>query len=264
MKKTLTALALAATTVSGSAMAWTEGDFNGSIDMGGSISPEKSGWQWKLGDSQLDGFNLNASDATASGNNLVWNGIGTAFPVLMGKTLKPYGNITVGMIPVITYGGEGFSIKSSETSAPEVTLTAKGKTDGSKVGTLKFNLNMFALSTPEWKDANGSTYTYQQIVDPSKSYGNGFLQNAGYYKTMTSTQVKDAIIRILGGDMITINGAVIESNYTDAAQFNSAITAEQQGAYASEFVDKSGTLTFPSNNVPTDWKSSLTVTVSYQ
>ncbi len=40
MKKTLIALAVAASAaVSGSAMAWSNGDFNGSVDIGGTVTP---------------------------------------------------------------------------------------------------------------------------------------------------------------------------------------------------------------------------------
>ncbi|EEU0721020.1 fimbrial protein, partial [Escherichia coli] len=51
MKKTLIALAVAASAVSGMAHAWTNGDFNGSVDIGGSITADddRQKWLWAVG-----------------------------------------------------------------------------------------------------------------------------------------------------------------------------------------------------------------------
>lgn len=48
MKKTLIALAVAVSAVSGAAHAWTTGDFNGSFDMNGTITADayKDKWEW--------------------------------------------------------------------------------------------------------------------------------------------------------------------------------------------------------------------------
>lgn len=59
MKKTLIALAVAASAaVSGSAIAWQDGDFNGSVDIGGSITSDQPTWQWKIGNMSADAINL--------------------------------------------------------------------------------------------------------------------------------------------------------------------------------------------------------------
>ncbi|MBC0343796.1 hypothetical protein FSF51_024035 [Escherichia coli] len=51
MKKTLIALAVAVSAVSGAAHAWTTGDFNGSFDMNGTITADayKDKWEWMVG-----------------------------------------------------------------------------------------------------------------------------------------------------------------------------------------------------------------------
>ncbi|EBT5667984.1 fimbrial protein [Salmonella enterica] len=260
MKKTLIALTLAVTTVSGSAMAWIEGDFNGSLDIGGSITPDKSGWQWKMEASQLSSLNLTTDTATESGGNIIWSKIGDAFPILMGKTLKAYKHST-GMSPLITYAGDGFNIRFPDNAAPVVSLAATGKTDPSKKGVLTFGMNMYALVSADYAAGPG----IQQIADTSKTYGNGYLQNARYVNSLTASTIKNGIDKILGREAIIIAANATEKNYTGPNIFNNTVVSNIQGAYASEFADKSGTLTFPAAaGAPVDWKSSLTVTVSYQ
>ncbi len=263
MKKTLIALAVAASAVvSGSAMAWQDGDFNGSVDIGGSITSDQPTWQWKIGNMSADAINLKLADATQSGSNNVWSNIGEeAYTILLGKTKFEYSGVSSGMSPVITYGGDGFNIKFPVDSAPEVELNATGKTDTSKVGTLTFKMNVFGLLNATRADGN----VYQILADTSKKYGNGYLQNAGYVNTLSAVSVRDNVERILEGEMIDIpSDATPASGYARPNHFNNTGFSEIQGVYASEYVANSGTLTFPQNATPTDWKATLRVTVSYQ
>ncbi|EPW6021750.1 hypothetical protein ACXPSQ_000940 [Salmonella enterica subsp. enterica serovar Newport] len=105
---------------------------------------------------------------------------------------------------------------------------------------------------------------YQTVADTSKANGNGYMQNAAYVKSMTSTQVKDHLPRILGADMITIAQDAVESSYTGPNVFNRADAKTIQGVYGSEIVAKSGQLSFPKDGVPSDWNAQMSVTVSYQ
>ncbi|EKQ3378485.1 fimbrial protein [Escherichia coli] len=263
MKKTLIALAVAASAaVSGSAMAWQTGDFDSSVDIGGSITQIKPSWKWQIGNASTNPIDLKVEDATQSGSDNVWSNIGgKAFTILLGRTVSEYAGVNTGMAPVITYGGDGFSISNPVDAAPIVKLTATGKSDPSKVGTFQFNMSMFALQAMQ--RSNGQ-YAYRSIIDVSKAYGNGYFQNAGYIKTLTATQMKDAVTSALGGDMITIEPSSTEFGNGSPSEFNSLGFQHIQGAYASEYVANSGTLTFPKDATPTDWKATLKVTVSYQ
>lgn len=267
MKKTLIALAVGmAAIVSTSAMAWTEGDFNGSIDIGGDIAaPQKGVWMWQNGASQISSLNLDKSKATVDGNNFTWTGIGeNSFPILMGKTSVRMPS-AAGLAPVIDYGGEGFSIKQNADAPPTITLKAKGKTDSSKEGTFTFNLAIWTVAS---LDAPNGTKLLQGIVDSNKTFGNGYLQNAGYYRGINSQEFANNVSRILGGDMITVNGYDSSAGLTDPRIYNGThpIVTEgntYEGSYASEFVAKSGTITFPVSDVPDDWKVTLLTTVTY-
>ncbi|MBN6398504.1 fimbrial protein [Escherichia coli] len=270
MKKTLIALAVAASAVvSGSAMAWQDGNFDSSVDIGGNITSEQPTWQWKIGNMSADAINLRLADATQSGSDNVWSNIGDkAYSILLGKTKFEYSNVSSGMSPIITYGGEGFNIKSPVDSAPIITLTATGKTDPSKVGKLTFKMNMFALTDLTWIGDGVDTFDkdiYQMIADTSKLYGNGYLQNAGYVKTMDTDFVKGELTRLLAGDMINISSSAVPTQtYTGPNVFDNVGAKNIEGVYGSEYVANSGTLTFPQDSTPTDWKATLRVTVAYQ
>ena len=71
MKKTLIALAVAASAVSGMAHAWESGDFNGTVDIGGSITADdyRQKWSWAVG-SAINGFSNALTDLTEGGTKL--------------------------------------------------------------------------------------------------------------------------------------------------------------------------------------------------
>lgn len=108
MKKTMIALALAASAVSGMAHAWTNGDFNGSVDIGGSITADdyRQKWSWAIG-SGLDGFNNALTELTNGGKSLTITVNGDK-PILLGKTNVAFATPVVGgvgAIPLITLSG---------------------------------------------------------------------------------------------------------------------------------------------------------------
>ena len=93
MKKTLIALAVAASAVSGIAHAWTNGDFNGSVDIGGSISADdyRQKWSWAIG-SGLNGFSNILTEMTDSGTKLIITVHGNK-PILLGKTTEAFATL---------------------------------------------------------------------------------------------------------------------------------------------------------------------------
>lgn len=106
MKKTLIALAVAASAVSGMAHAWTRGDFNGTVDIGGKITANdyRQKWEWSVG-SSIDGFNNSLSELTNGGKTLTIAVQGNK-PILLGKTIEAFAAPViggVGAIPKITF-----------------------------------------------------------------------------------------------------------------------------------------------------------------
>ncbi|EER0450274.1 fimbrial protein [Escherichia coli] len=108
MKKTLIALAVAASAVSGMAHAWTNGDFNGSVDIGGSITADddRQKWLWAVG-SDINGFNNSLKNITENKTKLTIT-VNSNKPILLGKTNEAFSTPVaggVGAIPQIAFTG---------------------------------------------------------------------------------------------------------------------------------------------------------------
>ncbi|HCP1391309.1 TPA: hypothetical protein OCX73_003975 [Escherichia coli] len=131
MKKTLIALAVAASAaVSGSAMAWTANGTGGSVDMGGTLSPEGkvTPWEVKVGDA------VKGLDAKIEkGQKTVEISLKSAIPLLGIRTQTSgvfHGQ--EGITPQISYGSAIDAHSFKEGMAP-LTLEVKDS-KGAKIG----------------------------------------------------------------------------------------------------------------------------------
>lgn len=132
MKKTLVALALAATTVSGSAMAWTANGTGGSLELGGTLTPLANPVPWEV----LTGSavaNLNAD--IKAGTAVVDIPVIKPIPVLGIRTKlnQPFSG-TTSITPQIDFKG---AIDTSKFSESEVPLTLNvNDANGAKIGVM--------------------------------------------------------------------------------------------------------------------------------
>ena len=97
---------MVASAASGMAHAWTNGDFNGSVDIGGSITADdyRQKWSWAIG-SGLNGFSNVLTDLTENGTKLTIAVNGDK-PILLGKTNEAFATLVaggVGAIPQIAF-----------------------------------------------------------------------------------------------------------------------------------------------------------------
>lgn len=163
MKKTLIALAVAASAVSGMAHAWTNGDFNGSVDIGGSITADdyRQKWSWAVG-SDINGFSNALTDLTEGGTKLTITVNGDK-PILLGKTNEAFAapvDAGVGAKPQITftdYEGQIVALQYEENNKDGLgyfVLPMKN-TDGNKIGSLKANVS-YAGAVALGKTGQGS------------------------------------------------------------------------------------------------------------
>nr|AAR24463.2 putative colonization factor [Escherichia coli] len=162
MKKTLIALAVAASAVSGMAHAWTNGDFNGSVDIGGSITADdyRQKWSWAVG-SDINGFSNALTDLTDGGTKLTITVSGNK-PILLGKTTEAFAapvDAGVGAKPQITftdYEGQKVALQYEHNNKDGLgyfVLPMKN-TDGTKIGSLKANV-AYAGAASVGKDGQG-------------------------------------------------------------------------------------------------------------
>lgn len=281
MKKTLIALAVAASAVvSGSAMAWSNGYFNGSIYFGGGISqPVKGGWAWMTPEeatATVSKMDVKADAGLVDNGQSKWSNIGDKNILLLaGKTLED--SVTgAGMLPVISFGGEGFVMEKPAGDANIITLTAKGKSDSSKVGSFTFKLNTYMLAATKFTQAprgiEGARDVVQLVTAPNNSeWGNGYASNGGNQKAIMGDEGYSLVQAAMGeyfpfdskADYVSVaTGRPSLFNGTNPSA-HGVTGAPVKGGYAAEFVKNSGTLTFPADAIPQDWEAKMTVTVSY-
>ncbi|EFK0327400.1 TPA: fimbrial protein [Escherichia coli] len=149
MKKTLIALAVAFSAVSGAAHAWTSGDFTGSFDIDGTISADtyKDKWEWMVG--QPLSFQNYTKDMT-NGNKMLTITQNKPASILLGRTKEAFAApaVGVGAIPLISftdYQGKPVSLQSTgEANKGYFDLPMKDDS-GNNLGKVKVNVTTAGL-----------------------------------------------------------------------------------------------------------------------
>ncbi|ECT9924413.1 hypothetical protein CT407_21050 [Salmonella enterica] len=261
MKKTLIALAVAASAVvSGSAMAadWEHNGTGGSVDLSGTLTPEDivTPWEVKVGDavSGLDAY-------IRKGDTNVNVPVENAIPVLgiRTQTAEAFQG-QAGISPQIDYHGVVDFSQNEWGNAP-VTLEVFDNSSN-KIGSLQTILTTAAVYS--WK--NGDDLKYGGMA--AKGSGNGFFGGLGDFSSALGYPEAVAELNNLSNEFLekyTKQGAETESgsttnfsdvNYTYSAAYGSGI---KKGRVLKITLDQAVT-----GDDSIQWKASLPVTVSYQ
>ncbi|HIH9051493.1 TPA: hypothetical protein ACYUXQ_004139 [Escherichia coli] len=267
MKKTLIALAVAASAVvSGSVIAadWEHTGTNFSIDLGGTLTPKElvTPWEVKVGDAvtNLDG-------QVQKGQNEVSIPVNAAIPVLGIRTQTdvPFVGRT-GVNPNVNYQG-AIDINQFSDGATNLTLTVNDKHSGNKIGTLTTKLSAGALYS--WSKvaspSEGGSYSLGAINKNLELFYGGLSGNTA--GAMSAVNVKAKAGVLFPGSMDKYNNQGFDADsifYTDITNPNSQYSAFYfSGIEAGRVI--SLTLDSPvQGDTPIDWKASLPITVSYQ
>lgn len=144
MKKTLIALAVAVSAVSGAAHAWTTGDFNGSFDINGTITADtyKDKWEWMVGDALS--FENTTKEMT-DGSKLLTITQSEPAPILLGRTKEAFAApmVGVGAIPLIAfsdYEGNAVALQSSGDNGKGFFELPMKDDSGNNLGSVKVNV----------------------------------------------------------------------------------------------------------------------------
>jgi len=256
MKKTLIALALAATAVSGSAMAWTSDGTGGSMEFSGTLTPEAvTPWEVLVGPAVS---NLNAN--IESGTKIATIPVNTAIPVLGIRTaLSQAFQGATGITPQIDYQG---AINTSQFTNGVTTLTLEVKdTSDAKIGVLTAPLSAAAL----YSASTGITGQNSLVAESAGraffgglSTGSGAAQGSSAAKALMNSINADFLANYVaqGGessDLVTSAFTVSSAKYSGA--YGAGIVA---GATAQLTLDNAAA------GDAIAWKASLPITVSYQ
>ncbi|MDM2845525.1 hypothetical protein OGY83_18060 [Citrobacter sp. Cpo090] len=163
---------LMACIISTPALAWSNGgDFNGSVEFGGTVSPEKNPqlWQWKVG-TGLGQFYNDAEHMSENFTKLTIN-VTEAQPILLGNTksaLVAYDG-AVGITPKISFTdfeNNEITLNQDQSSSEGVgylELPVKIRNDNEKIGTVKINAKAVALGVVSLKDYSSTPYLFSAM-----------------------------------------------------------------------------------------------------
>ncbi|EJI9011807.1 hypothetical protein NFB33_003630 [Escherichia albertii] len=260
MKKTLIALAVAASAaVSGSAMAWTANGTGGSVDMGGTLSPEGKVTPWEV---QVGNAVKGLDAKVKKGQKTVDIAVKSAIPLLGIRTqTRELFKGQEGITPQISYGN---AVELSSFNHGNVPLTLEVKnSSGVKIGKAVTSLLAVAQGTAKATNAkdNGIYSLYA-----SKS-GMGFFGGVGKSPDSVASNPIAAANSIFAG---------VTDNYNNDGHFDSPKPgqvkfAEKDRAYSAFYasgIEKNKLIKITLDegacaDAPVQWKASLPITVSY-
>ncbi|EPQ7464106.1 fimbrial protein [Escherichia coli] len=255
MKKTMIALAFGAITASGSALAWVEGGNGGSVDLGGTITPDTtvtSPWEVKVGAAQSGLDAQISAGATSVSLNL------PADTLVLGIRSKGgWINGAAGISPQIDYHNNISGTFSR--GLVDLTLPVKDTNTDQEIGTLTTKLTASAMGST---DDNGNQGYY--IIGATQA-GHGFYGGLG-----------NASAGQLHGDPEGL-AARVDSTITENFEkrgsalgiFPSSFNVEsaQYNAFYVSALETSNAVNIQLTDPVTsdvNWKASLPVTVTYQ
>ncbi|EGO3302129.1 hypothetical protein L6W60_004305 [Salmonella enterica] len=257
MKKTLVALALAATTVSGSAMAWTANGTGGSVDLGGTLTPQANLTPWEI----LIGSavaNLNAD--IKIGSKVVDVPVKNSIPVLGIRTQTKQTFVGgPGLAPQIDFGG-AFDVDHIINSAALLSMNVLNSKDNSIIGGL--TVPMISTATSSWSDSNNAQSKIIYASKAGEAFFGGLSKNVGGLSVADSFPKVVAIIPDLSANFIEQGqwGSSGVETYTDTnGHFSGFYGAGIEAGNVMKL-----TLNAPAASDAITWKASLPVTVSYQ
>lgn len=262
MKKTLIALAVATSAVvSGSVFAWTPGDFNGSFEMGGQLTPpSQTGnlWSVAVGNKVTD---LNAT--LEAGQKDVSINVTNAIGILgIRPTENEMFNGQVGITPQISYG----SAVNLDSFAQGIgTLTLPVKSGEQEIGT---------LTTKIYAGGVYAKFLYRGELSPGAAHstyasaaGKAFYGGVGKTSDSIDSSAKNVVstaITFFSDITDTYQSPTGEDGQSGEFDF-SRIYDELSGLYASGI--KSGEkINITLNEAlseATTWTASLPITVTY-
>lgn len=274
MKKNLIALCLAM--ASGSALAWTTGDFNGSIDIGGTIEKNeyKGKWFWKSGDG-FDNFEHSTNELRSNGTKLVIQ-VSEDKPILLGKTSQAFSTPAAGLgaVPNITfsdYKGTAVTLQGGTTAgAHYFELPVKTDQAEDQIGTLRVNVTAAGVVAKQ-----GDTAINLHSLDATQN-------SEVFYGGLVSGSVLESAA--FAAETTGVFGSLNREGLVQQIQaVDSSLTAVNEGAKATETMVSTDnkvvsaayamgmsagqTLEATFNNAVTTetrWKAPLNIVVAYQ
>ncbi len=259
MKKTLIALAVAASAaVSGSAMAWSNGNFKGSVEFGGTVTPVKKETVWEV---KTGAAVNNLNTRIQEGQKVVNISAPQDISILGIRSKTNTFGAQQGISPQINYAGR-VDLRSGSWGNMNLNLDVLDKATSKKIGSLFVeNFNAAGGVSMKGTDADG-VYSVKAPNAGDAFHGGVRLGDEG--------GDAQSVMAFFGGEVAAyFSDQGLERTFKRVKNFNftEAGTAIYSAFYASGI--KKGeniriTLSNPARADEIVWKASLPITVSYQ
>ncbi|EBX0312417.1 hypothetical protein DQT04_21765 [Salmonella enterica subsp. enterica serovar Muenchen] len=261
MKKTLIALAVAASAVvSGSAMAWTVNGTGGNLELGGTLTPQKTPNPWEV---QVGAAVTNLDAPILKGQTVVDIVLAKPIPVLGIRTLtnQPFLGGT-GLSPQISYGNAIDLAAFSNSEAP-LTLDVKNPAGTEKIGVLTTSL--LAGAEVSFVDSKG---TGNNAVFFGRQAGDAFYGGLPSDRSMVLGNPFSRIAAISSEFVAKYNDQGTQKIPAGVMSLNFRDSAYKYSAYYGSGIEAGKTIKITlakaaSGDVSIPWKAIMPITVSY-
>lgn len=262
MKKTLIAIALVTTVVSGAAQAWTANGIGGTMEFTGSLTPQevKNPWEVKMGENvaNLDG----SVKPDARQVDIILN---KSIPVLAIRTIeKKAFTDALGISPVINFNGAINTDDFSESKVPFVVDVVNADKPDEKLGTLTTTLSAGAYGTAN-HPAYAKAAIYALSAESSGPFYGGLPRTSAKATWLVLNVINSIFPEAL--DNMDMQGRLMTEN-VDAK--GSWVFRGEPYTYSAAYVSgfASGEMLSIALDAPATanmkWKASIPVTVSYR
>ncbi|EBU7005288.1 TPA: hypothetical protein NPB33_004207 [Salmonella enterica subsp. enterica serovar Kintambo] len=262
MKKTLIALALVATAVSGSAMAWTPNGLGGTMEFGGTLTPKDvvNPWEVKMG----TGTDMNTLNGSLKPNEKVVNiTLSKSVPFLGIRTVNNKGFYGApGISPKINYGNVidvANFVKGEVPFSIDVNSTA---TPATKIGTLTTKLTAVGVGA----ETGDPHYNSVVALEANSIFRGGLPQTrAEVMPVAQAKSVAAALFSDIAANFDTLS--LPENTGTAGSNYNPTNPLHQYSAYYASGLQSGASVTITLDSPAAAgivWKANFPITVSYQ
>lgn len=241
--------------------AWSNAgqDFSGELTLDGEVTSVRNPWTWQV-DKSVTGIQVKATTRQARDGGLVWQGLMTDRPLLLGKTVLTTPAGREGLAPVVSLGGgqTDFSLTPEGDGVLQVRVPVYAPEATDRVtGSLQFRVETAALIRYV---VNGSP-VYAGVHNDLA--GNGL---PGKGQEMATGRTAQTLCGMFAGEgpvwlcapSVPVRDLVPLSRFTDNS------LRQVEGVYGAQVVGGSGTLRISGSSIPASWKATLPVRIEYR
>lgn len=234
-------------------------NFNGELTLDGEVTSVRNPWAWQV-DKSAASIKVKINTQKSRDGGLVWQGLMTDRPLLLGKTVLTTPAGREGLAPMVNLGG----------GEPDFVLTSEGD------GILRITVPVFA---PEVTNSVAGSLQFRvtaaalirYVVKGSPVYagvhndfaGNGLPDKGLAMPAGRTAQTLCGMFAGEGPAWLCAPSAPVRDE-VPLSHFTHNSLRQVEGVYGAQVVGGSGTLRLSGSSIPASWKATLPVRIEYR